>query len=259
MLNIGQFFEGVGEGLESDYEKGIDVAGPEDFDDLIGAAADARTPRLMLSKLSSARPTRGLGSKMAATVKRLSRIAKQVQIQSGRIEAEYLRKPNNLCSIYTTSLAPAATVAFSIQPGSGMSYYRLLGMVCTDDQANLFSFTSLKVGGVEHVNQSQTTPAAPVTNAVTWGTFQLKEERGFANLAPWSGQLFDNNTPISGTVANITVAATTDAFTGAARMALLTQVDPCGMRYQQNLQANSRMWGSLRQNLAAYAPLLAGE
>lgn len=256
-MNIGVFIEGVDE----EYNTGDEtvIAGDEDFEDLIGAAADARSPRLMLSKLASARARSSLRPKVAMAVKRLSRIAKQVQIQSGRIEAEYLRKPNNLCSIYTTSLAPAASVAFTIQPGAGMSYYRLLGMVCTDDQANLFAFTSLKVGGVEHVNQSQTTPAAPVTNAVSWATFQLKEERGFANLAPWSGQLFDNNTPITGTVANITVAATTDAFTGAARMALLTQVDPCGVRYQQNLQANARMWGSLKQNLGAYAPLLVNQ
>jgi len=258
MLNIGAFIEGVDDEYTSPSEY-TDVAGDDDFEDLIGAAADARSPRIMLNKLANARARGSLRPKVAMAVKRLSRIAKQVQIQSGRIEAEYLRKPNNLCSIYTTSLAPAASVAFVIQPGSGMSYYRLLGLVCTDDQANIFAFTSLKVGGVEHVNQSQTAPAAPVTNAVSWATFQLKEERGFAGLAPWSGQLFDNNTPFSGTIANITVAATTDAFTGAARIALLTQVDPCGVRYQQNLQANSRMWGTLKQNLSAYAPLLVDQ
>ena len=255
MFNIGQFIEGVD--LEGYDGETVTIDGADDLEKLFDDAVGAASPRRMLTTLSRARPTARAGRRVSSMVKRVARIAKQVQIQSGRIEAEYLRRPNNLCMIYGTSLAPAATVAFSIQPGSGMSFYRVLGMVCSDDQSNIFGFTSLRVGGVEHVNQTQTAPAAPVTNATSWNVFQLKEGRMIANLAPWSGQLFDNNTPISGTIANLTVAATTDVFTGAPRISILTQVDPCGMRYQQTQQANARYWGSLKQNLGIYAPLLA--
>lgn len=253
MFGIGDAIEGVSEEYDKEF---TEVAGPEDFEALLEDAVGAASPRRMLSTLARARPTGRAPARVARAVSSLSKLAKQVQVQSGRIEAEYLRRPNNLCTIYTASLAPAATVAFSIQPGAGMSFYRLLGMICSDEQANIFAFTSLRVGGVEHVNQTQTTPAAPVTNACSWNLFQLKEGRMIANLAPWSGQLFDNNTPVTGTVANMTVAATGDAFTGAARISLLTQVDPCGMRYQQTQQANARYWGSLKQNLGIYQPLL---
>ncbi len=254
--NIGQFIEGVDLGAEYDNES-VTIAGADDFEKLLDEAVGAASPRRMLTTLSRARPSSSAGRRVGGAVKRLARIAKQVQVQSGRIEAEYLRRPNNLCMIYGTALAPSATVAFSIQPGSGMSFYRLLGMICSDEQANLFGFTGLKVGGVEHVNQTQSAPAAPVSNATSWNIFALKEGRMIANLAPWSGQLFDNNTPITGTIANVTTAAAGDALTAAPRLSLLTQVDPCGMRYQQTQQANARYWGSLKQNLGVYAPLLA--
>lgn len=256
-LSIGHHIEGI----DDEYDGGADyseVSGQEELEALLDEAVGAPTTRVMLHRLSHAKPGRRAPARVSNAVRRIASIAKQVQVQSGRIEAEYLRRPNNLCTIYGTALAPSATVAFSMQPGQGMSFYRILGMICSDDQANLFGFTTLKVGGVEHVNQSQSTPAAPVTNACSWAGFQLKEGRMIANLAPWAGQLFDNNTPITGTIANMTTAGATDAFTGAPRISLLTQVDPCGMRYQQTQQANARLWGSLKQNLGIYAPLSVG-
>lgn len=252
--NVGLFFSVAG---SDDDEKSKVVSGPDDFLDVIIAAGD-RSPRRMMRQLSRVRASSSAPPRLRRAVSRIGRIARTVQSQAGRLEAEYMRRPNNLCAIYTTSLAPGATVAFSIQPGAGMSFYRLLNFICGDDTSDRFGFTSLRVGGVEHVNQTQTTPAAPVANLVPWTVFQLKESRGIANIAPWSGQLFDNNTPITGIIGNGTVAATGDAFTGAARINVLTQVDPCGQRYQQAIQNAQRYWGALENNLSLYAPNALG-
>jgi hypothetical protein len=249
-------------GVDDDDDDGEDmliVEGEDDFEEYIGAALNAANrggSRAMLRRLSKARPGSKAPTKIAAMVKRMGRISKAVQVQSGKIEAEYLRKPNNFSGVFTPAMAPgAAATAFSVQPGTGMSYYRLLSMVATDEQINLFGFTSLKVGGVEHVNFTQTTPAAPISGLVPWSTLGLKESRGWANLAPWSGQIFDNQTPITGSIANATTAASIDTATAAARLAFLTQVDPCGQRYVQTQQASNRMWKSFRSNMNIYAPL----
>lgn len=228
------------------------------FDELntyLGAALLDDHPKALLTSLAQLKPA-GAMRELGQTVTRLSIIAQQVLVQTGRIEAEYLRRPNCLTALYTTSLAPAATIAFSVQPGQGNTYYRLLGFLCGDQQGDVFGFTSLKVGGQEHVQFSQSTPVAPVTNFVPWNMFMLREASFKANLAPWSGQVFDNQTPVTGIVANGTVAATTDAFTGAARLTFLCQIDPCGFRYAQIQNASQKFWGSLRGNLDIYAPLM---
>lgn len=253
--DIGALIEGVEAGED---ESGFMISGPTaatDFDNWIGAAVRQSNPRAFLKTLSAARSRLPESNRLHQVVNRISKISKQVLVQTGRIEAEYMRRPNTLVGLQTTSLAPAATVAFQLQPGSGMSYYRLLGFISDDDSCARFAFTSLKVGGVEHVNFNQSTPAAPVTNAVSWHLFMYKEGRMTVNLAPWSGQVFDSNTPIIGTVANVTIAATGDAFTGGARGVFLCQTDPCGQRYQQAAQSAQRTWGSLSQNLGQYSPL----
>lgn len=236
----------------------FDIDGPEDVEEWIGAATRAPNTQAMLTRLASANPRGRLNSATGQMIQRLGKISRQMLLQTGRIEAEYLRRPNTLVSVYTPVIAPGATSAFSVQPGQGNSYYRLLGFICTDDQSNIFGFSSLKVGGQEHVQFSQSTPTPPVASAVPWAMFQLKEQSLKTNLAPWSGQVFDNSTPVTGTIVNMTVAASGDAVTVAARIVLLTQTDPCGTRYDQLKNASSRYWGSLRNNIGAYAPLMSG-
>ena len=233
-----------------------EIAGEEQFYDLLEEATGAANSRLMLSKLAKARPAAKANPRLNAAVKRIASVAKQVQVQSGRIEAEWLRRPNTLVAIYTPNIANGATSAFSIQPGTGTSYYRLLGFICSDEQANVFGFSSLKVGGQEHVNFTQSTPSAPVANAVPWNIFALKESRLSTNLAPWSGTLFDPSQPITGTIVNMTTAAAGDVVTLAARITLLCQTDPCGMRYQKMVEASSRMFGSMRQALGVYGSMV---
>lgn len=257
--DIGAFLMGV-QREYSDSDARV-ISGPEDLDSALDEALGAPGTNAFLSQLQKFRPSATLktsskGKAVASTIKRLADVAKQVNVQSGRIEAEWLRRPNTLVSIYGTSLAPAATVAFSLQPGSGASYYRLLGFICSDEQANIFGFTSLKVGGQEHVNMSQTTPTAPVANAVPWAILALKEARLSTNIAPWSGQLFDPSQPLTGTIANMTGAGHGDAFTGQPRITVLCQTDPCGMRYQKTVEASSRMFGSMKQALGVYAGMI---
>ena len=251
MFNLGAMIEGV------DEDEGYMVDGPEDVESFIGAALRSRDPRDFLRTMSSAKiGRRMLGQHAGQMLNRLSSISRQVLVQTGRIEAEYIRRPNTLASVYGTQLAPGASVSFSVTPGIGNSYYRILGFICDDNQATVFGFTSLRVGGQEHVSFTQSAPAAPVSNAVPWSIFALKEGRLVTNLAPWTGQVFDQTAPITGTIANMYVAGDTGAVTATPRIVLLTQTDPCGYRYTQ-LADNSRgVWKSLRRNIGAYAPLV---
>jgi hypothetical protein len=229
---------------------------PEDVAHFLGATVRLQDPKTMLQRVAAAQPQAGTGA-AGTLVHRLGDISQQLLVQTGRIEGEYLRRPNALCSIYTPVLAPGATTTFSVQPGAGNSYYRLLGFFADDQQCQIFGFSSLIVGGQEHCQFTQASPSAPVTKAVPWAQFMLREASFKANLAPWSGQVFDQNTPVQGTIVNMTVAASGDAISVASRMDLLIQIDPCGMRYEQIKNASNRYWSTLRANVGAYAPLLS--
>lgn len=255
--NIGAIIAGVDEDYD-EVGEGDMISGPEALESelaVIEGLADSRMALARLGRLRMRPNFQARAGRLGKVVTRVSRLSRQLLVQTGRIEAEYLRRPNTLVSVYTTSLAPAATSAFSVQPGQGNSFYRLMGFICSDEQANLFAFTNLTVGGQNHVQFNQSTPAAPVTNAVPWAPFALKEGRLATNLAPWTGQLFDNSTPVTGTIANITVAATTDAFTGAARIVLLTQTDPCSYRSAITREAAQSLARMARRGLGLFAPM----
>lgn len=255
--NIGAIIAGVDEDFD-EVGEGDMVEGPQALEAelaTIEGIGDSRAALARMARLRMRPKFVAQAGRLAKTVGRISRLSRQLLVQTGRIEAEYLRRPNTLVSVYTPSLAPAATSAFTVQPGQGNSFYRLLGFICSDEQANLMAFTSLNVGGQDHVKFSQSAPAAPVANAVPWAPFALKEGRLVTNIAPWTGQLFDNSTPVTGTIANITVAATTDAFTGAARIVLLTQTDPCSYRSQITREAAASLARMARRGLGLFAPM----
>lgn len=250
-------------GIDDDDDGDATIIGSDDeFAAVLGAAAKQGSSKGMLSVLSNAKisPKASLSksfSNQAKVIGRLASVSKQVLAQTGRIEADYLRRPNTLCAVYTPNLASGLSSAFSIVPGSGNSFYRILGFVVSDDQANVFGFSSLKVGGQDHVQMNQTTPTAPVANAVPWTIYQLKESRMIANLAPWTGQVFDNSTPVQGTITNMTTAGAGDTVTLAARVVILTQTDPCGYRYTQLTENSRGYWKQMRRNIGSYAPLMA--
>lgn len=250
-------------GIDEEDDNGEDhqnlpvIEGNGDLEPYIGAALRARNGRQFLTALKKGARVRP-GPKAAgaqAVIGRLKRISTAVMAQTGKIEANYMNKPNNLCSVYCPNLAGGATSVFSVQPGTGMSFYRLLSFVATDEQINLFGFSALQVGGISHINFTQSTPAAPVTSAVPWSTLGLKESKGWANLAPWTGQVFDNQTPISGTIVNMTTAAAADLVTVAPRIALLTQVDPCSQRYTQVHAASRSLLKGFRRDMGVWASL----
>jgi len=215
------------------------------------SAVGAANPRTFLSRAAAAQikpqAVQALGKPVASMVRRIAKIAAGLYQQSGMLEAQYLRRPNTLCALATPVIAPGATSTFSVQPGTGNSFYRLLGMIVDDVQATIFGFSSLRVGGQEHVNYTQSSPTPPVANAVPWSIFALKESSLQANLAPWVGQVFDANTPITGTVANMTVAASGDAITVSARLVWLVQTDPCGFRYPQVIQQSQQFFNRIRR------------
>jgi hypothetical protein len=256
--NIGAMIAGIDD--FDDDVSGYEISGEDDLDRMLGAALRSKSGKSALSTLASARLTpkgnSALG-KTGRTIERLRDISKQVLTQTGRIEAEYLRRPNTLVAVYGPNLASGATDDFTITPGSGNSYYRILGLVSADDQANVFGFSNLTVGGEDHVKQRQTDPTPPVANAVPWSIFALKESRMIANLAPWTGQVFDNSTPITGTIVNMTTAGGADTVTLAPRIVFLSQTDPCGFRYAQLNEAAKGNWKSMRRNIGSYAPMLA--
>lgn len=252
-------YDEIEESLEDDSGSNpYVISGPEKWNKfLTGAASKRKKP--LLRDLAKVRPSRSMSQsnpREAALISRLGQISREVLVQTGRLEADYLRRPNTLCSVYTPVIAPGATSAFQVIPGSGNSYYRLLGFVATDDQCNVFGFTQLKVGGQDHVSFSQSTPTPPVANAVPWAIFQYKEGKMVVNLAPWTGQVFDQSSPIIGTIANMTVAGAGDAVTIAARGVFLAQTDPCGYRYTQMTEQSKMFWKSFNRNTqAAYDPL----
>lgn len=218
-------------------------------------ASVAEAPKAMLTRISALRPNESTGD-AGKVVSRLAIIAQQLLVQTGRIEAEYIRRPNILAAVYTTVLAPGQSVAFSVTPGLGNSYYRILEWIPGEQQSEVMGFTSLRIGGQEHVQYNQTTPAPPVANFVPWYQFALKESSLKTNLAPWAGYVFDSTIPLAGTIANGTVAGSGDAVTLAARIGILCQSDPCGRRYVQMIDASNRYWGSFMDGLDAYAPLM---
>ncbi len=251
--------------IEDEHEKPEEeskyiIKSNRDWDQFVGAASQKRN-RAVLRDLAKVRPGQGFASasetrRQAALISRLGQISRAVLVQTGRLEADYLRRPNTLCSVYTPVIAPGATSTFSVIPGSGNSFYRLLGFVATDDQCNIFGFTQLKVGGQDHVQFSQSTPTAPITNAVPWAIFQYKEGKMVVNLAPWTGQVFDQSSPVQGIIANMTVAASGDAITVAARGVFLAQTDPCGYRYTQMTEQSKGFWKNFNRNTqGGYDPL----
>lgn len=241
--------------LDGDDDDAYEISGPDGVDGWLDQALGAPNRRVMLRRLASARIPRGsqLNRRMAGVVSRIAKISRGLYDASGKLEAEYIKRPNTLCSVYTPNVASGATSAFSVQPGTGNSFYRLLGFIASDEQANVFGFSSLRVGGQEHVNFTQSTPAAPVTSAVPWAIFALKEPTLQTNIAPWVGQVFDANTPITGTIVNMTTAGAGDTVTLAARGVFLTQTDPCGFRYPQMAQQAAAFWNRIRRNAVGLA------
>jgi hypothetical protein len=244
-----------------DIDDGVTVEGPRELDqffrnvDMV-AKSHGQDPSKVFGQIGKLRiaPHAQLHPDLKATLGRVARISRAIADFSGRIQADYLRRANQVCGIFTTALAPSATVAFTLSPSNGQAWYRILGLAADDLSCARFGFTSLKIGGMEHVNFNQSTPAAPVTNAVPWTGFQVRESSHVFNLQPWTGQDFDNNTNVTGTIANMTVAATADAATAAAKMQVSIFTDPCGQNYAASKGAALASASNMRRVLGHYIP-----
>lgn len=242
-----------------DDDEGFGVGNVSDLNMWADQVVGAPRMTVALRKLGRVKVKPALAkTKLGKVVKRIGRISRGLLAHTGKVEADRLNRPNVLSSIYGTDMAPAASLAFTVQPGSGNSYYRILGFIADDLQAPIFGFSSLKIGGQEHVQSIQTVPTAPVTNAVPWSMFALKEPYLVANLNPWVGQVFDSNTPLTGTIVNMSTAGGDDATTRAPRMVILLQTDPCGTRTAQQQEAASRFWAQAHKQGGLYTASFLG-
>ena len=227
-------------GLDDDFEAEGDELVDEDGYYSVGAAEQLTqlfrraggAPKKVVATLARTRIQPSLANqvnpKIAQAMSKMSQMARAVHDRMGIIEAYEARRPNSLCCVYGTSTAPGITLAFSITPSGGQSWYRLLAFLTGDDQAQVFGFTDLRVGGLNMIFATQTTPVPPVANASAWYGFVARGDNQVFNLAPWTGQVFDNSVTVNGTIVNMTVAATGDAITLAPRFLIPVQTDPCG-------------------------------
>jgi hypothetical protein len=229
--------------LDDENETGELVTTGAQLDQLLTGAADSSMrARAMLNRFKNVQlsPTAlaadRVPAKVIQAVHHITRIAKSVSYQVGKLDANELRRPNSLVGVYGTVQAPGSSVLFSITPSGGTPWYRLLAFLAGDDQAQIFGFSSLKVGGQDMVFATQTAPVAPVTNAVSWIGFVARGDNQLFNVAPWTGRMFDNSTPITGTIVNMSVAASGDAISLAPRFLCPSQTDPCG---QSSMYARS--------------------
>lgn len=241
----------------------IDVVGAQDLSQLYGrlqhfGSGPSADPNKFVAQAAMARinpaalAASGVSTSHAAAVTHLSNVAQMIHSQMGVLDADYLRRPNLLVGVYGTTVAPGATMTFTITPSGGTSWYRLLAFLAGDDQAQVFGFTSLKCGGLDQIFATQSTPTAPIANATGWMGFVARGDGQKFNLQPWTGQVFDNSVQVTGTVANMTVAATGDAITLNPRFLIPSQTDPCGQNSSQVLSSAANMANLIRKQVGFY-------
>jgi hypothetical protein len=231
------------EGILAPNSEEILIEGPVDlenfFTHLHGVAKQGVPQHVLMGQVGRMRVSdhAAMNTHLRANLSRLSRVSRAVSHFAGQIQADYLRRPNQVCGMQTQVLNASGggginTQPFTISPSNGQAWWRLLAFCCDDTQSTRFGFTSLKIA-LEHVNFAQTLPVggSVVANGVPWAGFQIKESSHQMNLAPWTGTDFDNTVNITGTVANLTVAGSADAANAAARMWIPVQTDPCGQNY----------------------------
>ena len=243
-------------GWEYDENGFVSLVGAEDLNTLM--AKTTKMPnRQLLQTLSKTAVSHALAKQVPApvarAVARLTTMARAVQDQLGRIDAYEQRRPNSLCCVYGAALAPGATVAFDVVPSGGQSWYRLLAFLTGDDQAQVFGFTSLRVGGMDQIFSTQTLPTpAPVANASAWYGFVARGDNQVFNLAPWTGFTFSNDVHVTGTIVNMTIAATGDAITLGPRFLIPVQTDPCGQFTGLYREAGRQLTARLDASRAMY-------
>lgn len=243
------------EQLSGEDEEDLVITSGLQLDGLFDRVASKRTPdRQALRILSRAKfPESGsqFKPKMIAGLKRLQRISAGMAAAAGKIEADYLRRPNQHCGIYGANLAPATSATFTITPSGGQSWYRFLGIIFTKSMVEKIGFSSLLIGGLQHINAVQN-QASPVTGAVPAAGFVVGDSSNVWNLSPWTGVVFDNATPITMVLVNMTTPGAGDAETVAPRCNLPVQTDPCGQGYQ-GVKATAGQWMKrYKRALASY-------
>lgn len=249
-MAYGEGFEEFDVDEEDDIE-GIEemtIEGPKTLDQFFGNVSRSKNEPQFLTHFAKMRVADHvqLPKTSAATLKKFSQVAKAMRHFQIAQKADYLRKPNRLCGAYGTSQASGgAGVDFTLQPSAGLPAYHFLGFCMSDQIAGAFGMSALTLGGMPMIATGvQSAPVAPIASVVPLVGFQLRESSGRYDLAPWTGQDFDNTTPILFTTQNIT--SDSDAVTLRFRSLIPIQIDPCG----QNVAAAKAHAKIARRNAA---------
>lgn len=240
------------------------IEGPNDlnamFSNVQKMAKLGHNPAKLLSTVGSVRisDTAKINPDLKANIQRLATVSSAVGHFVGQVNANYLRRPNQVCGLQTGPLAPGGTQTFEISPSNGQAWWRLLAICFDDRQAETFGLTSLKIG-LEHVNFAQKSPTVAlnptiVQNGVPLTGFMIRESSHMMNLAPWTGQDWDNSVTITGTIANLSAAGSADAVTKPCRGWLPVQTDPCGSNYAAARGSAMAYQGNLSRAMAHYTP-----
>lgn len=192
-----------------------------------------------------------LKPKLIATLGRLKRISAGMAAAAGKQEADRLRQPNMHCGIYGANLTPATSADFSITPSGGTSWWRFLGIIFTKGQVEKIGFKSLKIGGYEHIQAVQV-QGSPVTGAVPAAGFVVGDNTNSFNINSWTGSIFDNTTPLTMTLVNMTTPGAGDAETVAPRCNIPAQIDPCGQRYSNTKVVTAQFARQFKRALAGF-------
>lgn len=191
--------------------------------------------------------------KVVSTLQRMTQMARAVDSRMAVIDAYEARRPNSLCCVYGPAIAPGVAQDFRITPSGGQNWYRLLAFLTGDDQAQVFGFSALKVGGVTQIFASQATPTPPVAGGgAAWYGLVARGDNQVFNLAPWTGTVFDNSVNVEGTTLNMTIAASGDAITLGPRFLIPCQTDPCANYSSQYKAAGQNVQRMVRRSLSLF-------
>lgn len=248
------------DGEDDDAEYALVTSG-EQLDGLLERFNSRKIPdRKALAMLSRTKFQEGgsLRPKTVAGLGRLKRMAAGMAAAVGKIEADWLRRPNQHCGIFGPNLPPSTLSGeFQITPSGGQGWYRILGLLMTPGLVERVGIKSLRIGGMEHINSAQasTSPTAPVAGLVPAAGFVVGDSSNVWNIAPYTGVVFDNATPFYLTLGNMTTAGAGDAETIAPRMNIPIQTDPCGGGYR-DVKASAAQWMKrYRKALSSYRVL----
>ncbi len=148
--------------------------------------------------------------------------------------------PNNSIAMNSPLLIPGTSSGKLSATAPGNTFYRVIGFLVDAFTAATFRLEVLTIGGVDHVNKTQT--AAPPNPGINFAPF-VQDGLGRYMLNSWTGDIFLQTQPIELTVFH------KGFFVGPAfcDVAVLVQASPCDQRYQGRVSTFAKRMLAARQ------------